>query len=90
MKKGKRYYRTSDLKPYTVIGSETRTPLGTILENTYHVLAEVGNDKNIVRVLDRLNINTTRDWATNEKIAISNKIKLLENEIVMLSARQIN
>ena len=44
----------------------------------------------MARVFEGLNMDTTRDWATTEDMAIANKIKLLENEIVMLTVKRSN
>ena len=87
MKNGRRYYRTKDLKPYVVVGEQTITPTGMRLVHRYHVLAELGKEENTTLVFFGLDMNTTRDWATTEKMAVANKIKLLENEIVMLTQR---
>ena len=85
MKQGKTYYRTSDLREYQVVGEEYVTPLGMTYTHSFHVLHDVADAKNVARIFDGINMDTTRDWATTHKMAIANKIKLLENEIVMLT-----
>lgn len=37
-----------------------------------------------ILISSHININTTRDWATSKEMAIGNRIKLLDNEIVSL------
>ena len=84
MKEGNVYYRTSDLTAYKVVGTETVRPIGITYTNTSYVLHSIEGVHKEAKVFDAMDMNTTRDWATTYDMALSNKIKLLENEIVSL------
>jgi len=78
------------MREYQVVGEEHVRPLGMTFNQGFFILHDIKNPDNVVRVFDGLNMGTTRDWATSEEMAISNKIKLLENEIVSLELRRQN
>ena len=88
MKNGETYFKTSDQQKYKVIGTESIVPIGLIKPQRSHVLQCETGDRAIVRVLETINMNTTREWANTRKMALSNKIKLLENEIVSLNVKK--
>lgn len=88
MNRGETYWRTKDLRPYKVRGEQIMIPEGMAFEQTYYVLCATKGEDTEVKVFDGINMNTTRDWATSEDMAIANKMKLLENEIVMLQVRR--
>jgi len=90
VKQEQRYFRTSDLAEYKVVGYKIIVPAGMAYEQMYHVLHSVSGKHQEVDVFSGLNMSTTRDWATSLDMAIANKIKLLENEIVSLELRREN
>lgn len=85
MKQGKTYFKTSDLQEYKVVGEEIIIPEGLVKPQKSYVLHCLRDSRIVVRVYENINMGTTREWATTKKMAIANKIKLLENEIVSLN-----
>ncbi len=83
MKVGNIYYRTEDLLPYRCLDVVVKeVPYLTISPKYFRLKNTKGK---VVYVYKDINMHTTRDWSNSKQIAIGNKIKLLENEIVSLT-----
>ncbi len=84
LKYGTTLYQSQSLKRFKVIGVKTIIPLGLLSESKFVILQEMGM-KNFIEVSAYLCLNSTREWATTKDMAISNSIKLLENQIVQFT-----
>jgi len=87
---GKTYIRTSDLQSYQAIRQEVTDAPGRVDGHEIVILQDLSDNSNTVEVSAHLLMATTRDWANSMSMAIGNKIKLLENEIVSLTLKRQN
>ena len=82
---GMKLWRTEDLKQYECIGKQVVTPpwMKEGFEDVSYVYQKMLGTERVL-INEKTPMNTTRDWANTREMAISDKIKLLENQILSL------